>query len=183
VILFAVLMFVCAGGMWKMKYWAVLGFQALLAIVILTFALVLVRANNVLGVAISLVVVVAGGFLFFRLVRVLSRIQMPSTRAGLSGGARGERNATPARYKNARPRPGRLEPPPQPGRFQQVKGVEALAQLARLGVAQVDAITKAQRVGTRAQQRRLYLPGSLKAIEPQPGREHRHRLAVGPRRA
>jgi hypothetical protein len=77
VILFAVLMFVCAGGMWKMKYWAVLGFQALLAIVILTFALVLVRANNVLGVAISLAVVVAGGFLFFRLVRVLSRIQMP----------------------------------------------------------------------------------------------------------
>ncbi|HEV3129442.1 MAG TPA: hypothetical protein VGY32_10690 [Solirubrobacteraceae bacterium] len=77
VILFAVLMFVCAGGMWKMKYWAVLGFQALLAIVILTFALVLVRASNVLGVAISLTVVVAGGFLFFRLVRVLSRIQMP----------------------------------------------------------------------------------------------------------
>jgi hypothetical protein len=77
VILFAVLMFVCAGGMWKMKYWAVLGFQALLAIVILTFALVLVRASNVLGVAISLAVVVAGGFLFFRLVRVLSRIQMP----------------------------------------------------------------------------------------------------------
>jgi hypothetical protein len=77
VILFAVLMFVCAGGMWKMKYWAVLGFQALLAIVILTFALVLIRASNVLGVAISLVVVAAGGYLFFKLVRVLSRLQMP----------------------------------------------------------------------------------------------------------
>ena len=38
VILFAVLMFVCAGGMLRMRYWAVLGFQALLAIVILTFA-------------------------------------------------------------------------------------------------------------------------------------------------
>lgn len=77
VIVFAILMFVCAGGMWRMKYWAVLGFQALLAIVILTFALVLIRASNVLGAVISLVVVVAGGFLFFRLVRVLSRIQMP----------------------------------------------------------------------------------------------------------
>ena len=77
VILFAVLMFVCAGGMWRMKYWAVLGFQALLAIVILTFSLVLIRASNVLGVFISLVVVGAGGFLFFRLVRVLSRLQMP----------------------------------------------------------------------------------------------------------
>lgn len=77
VIGFAVLMFVCAGGMWQMRYWAVLGFQALLAIVILTFALVLIRANNVLGAAVSLTVVCVGGFLFFKLVRVLSRIQMP----------------------------------------------------------------------------------------------------------
>jgi hypothetical protein len=77
VIVFAVLMFVCAGGMWRMRYWAVLGFQALLAIVVLTFALVLVRANNILGLAVSLIVVVVGGFLFFKMVRVLSRIQMP----------------------------------------------------------------------------------------------------------
>jgi hypothetical protein len=77
VILFAVLMFVCAGGMWRMKYWAVLGFQALLAIVILTFALLLIRASSVTGAVISLVVVGAGGFLFFKLVRCLSRIQMP----------------------------------------------------------------------------------------------------------
>lgn len=77
VILFAVLMFVCAGGMWRMKYWAVLGFQALLAIVILTFALVLVRASSVLGAVISVAVVAGGGFLFFKLIRVLSRIQMP----------------------------------------------------------------------------------------------------------
>ena len=77
VIVFAALMFVCAAGMWRMKYWAVLGFQALLGIVILTFALVLVRASSVLGAVISLVVVGAGGFLFWKLVRVLSRIQMP----------------------------------------------------------------------------------------------------------
>jgi hypothetical protein len=77
VIAFAVLMFICAAGMWRMRYWAVLGFQALLAIVILTFALVLVRASSVLGAVISLVVVVIGGFLFYRMVRVLSRLQMP----------------------------------------------------------------------------------------------------------
>jgi len=77
VILFALLMFICAGGMWRMRYWAVLGFQALLAIVVLTFALVLIRASSVLGFAISLAVVGLGGFLFFRLVRVLSRLQMP----------------------------------------------------------------------------------------------------------
>ena len=77
VIAFAVLMFVCAWGMWRMRYWAVLGFQALLAIVILTFALVLVRASSVVGAVISLAVVVVGGFLFYRMVRVLSRLQMP----------------------------------------------------------------------------------------------------------
>ena len=77
VILFAVLMFVCAGGMLRMRYWAVLGFQALLAIVILTFALLLIRASSVLGVVISVGVVGGGGFLFFKMVRVLSRIQMP----------------------------------------------------------------------------------------------------------
>ena len=77
VILFAVLMFVCAAGMWRMRYWAVLGFQALLAIVILTFALLLVRASTVVGAVVSLAVVVIGGFLFYKLVRVLSRIQMP----------------------------------------------------------------------------------------------------------
>lgn len=77
VILFAVLMFVCAAGMWRLRYWAVLGFQALLGIVILTFALLLIRASTITGAVVSVVVVVAGGFLFFKLVRVLSRIQMP----------------------------------------------------------------------------------------------------------
>jgi hypothetical protein len=77
VILFALLMFICAGGMLRMRYWAVLGFQALLAIVILTFALVLVRASSLLGVVVSLAVVGIGGFLFYKLVRVLSRLQMP----------------------------------------------------------------------------------------------------------
>ena len=77
VILFAVLMLVCAGGMWRARYWAVLGFQALLAIVVLIFALLLIRASTVLGFVISIAVVGGGGFLFFKLVRVLSRIQMP----------------------------------------------------------------------------------------------------------
>ena len=33
-IVFAVVMFVCAVGMWFMRYWAVLGFMALLAIMV-----------------------------------------------------------------------------------------------------------------------------------------------------
>jgi hypothetical protein len=77
VILFSVLMLVCAAGMWWMRYWAVLGFQAILAFVVLFFSLALIRASNVAGVVIAIAVVCGGGFLFYKLVRVLSRIQMP----------------------------------------------------------------------------------------------------------
>jgi hypothetical protein len=77
VVLFSVLMLVCAVGMWKMRYWAVLGFQAILAIVILIFSLYLIRASNLLGFVVSTAIVVGGGFLFYKLVRALSRIQMP----------------------------------------------------------------------------------------------------------
>jgi hypothetical protein len=78
VILFSVLMLVCAGGMWQLRYWAVLGFQAILAFVILFFSLLGLRAANLLAVVASAVVVFGGGWLFYKLVRVLSRIQMPT---------------------------------------------------------------------------------------------------------
>jgi len=77
VLLFSVLMLICAWGMWQLRYWAVLAFQAVLAIVILIFSLLLIRASNLLGLAISLVIVAGGGYMFYKLVRVLSRLQMP----------------------------------------------------------------------------------------------------------
>jgi hypothetical protein len=77
VILFSVLMLVCAVGMWQLRYWAVLGFQAILAFVVLFFSLLLLRADNLLAVVTGVVVVGGGGFLFYKLVRVLSRLQMP----------------------------------------------------------------------------------------------------------
>jgi len=78
VILFSVLMLVCAGGMWQLRYWAVLGFQAILAFVILFFSLLLLRAANVLAVVAAVAVVGGGGYLFYKLVRVLSRLNMPT---------------------------------------------------------------------------------------------------------
>jgi hypothetical protein len=78
VILFSVLMLVCAVGMWQKRYWAVLGFQAILAFVILFFSLLGLRAANLLALFASVVVVGGGGWLFYKLVRVLSRIQMPT---------------------------------------------------------------------------------------------------------
>ena len=76
-IVFAVLMCVCAAGMWQMRYWAVLGFMALLAILILFAVGSLIKASTIVGFLIAIAIVGLGGYLFFKLVRVLSRIQMP----------------------------------------------------------------------------------------------------------
>jgi hypothetical protein len=81
-LIFAVLMLACAIGMWQKRYWAVLGFQALLAIVVLFCALLLVRASNALGFVVGIVGVAGPGYLFFKLVRVLSRIQLPTPPRG-----------------------------------------------------------------------------------------------------
>lgn len=82
VALFSLIMLVCAIGMWQRRYWAVLGFEALLAFIILAFCFVLITATDVLRVIIALAVIAGGGYLFFKLVRVLSRLQMPSPRRG-----------------------------------------------------------------------------------------------------
>ncbi len=77
VILFSALMLVAAAGMWRMKYWALLGFQVILAFVILILALSLIGAHSILAALADLAVIGIGGFLFYKLVRVLSRVQMP----------------------------------------------------------------------------------------------------------
>ena len=74
---FSALMLICAVGMWRMRYWAVLGFMGLLAIVATIFTLLLLKASNLLGFLIPPVIIVGAGYLFMKLVRALSRIQMP----------------------------------------------------------------------------------------------------------
>ena len=76
-IVFAGLMFACAIGMWQMRYWAVLGFMALLGITLVNFSLALVTVSNLLGLVIAVAGIALPGLLFFKLIRVLSRIQMP----------------------------------------------------------------------------------------------------------
>jgi hypothetical protein len=77
IVLFSAVMIACAVGLWRMWYGAVLGFMALLAIVVTIFALLLIEASNVLGLVVALLVILGAGYLFYKLVRVLSRIQMP----------------------------------------------------------------------------------------------------------
>ncbi len=77
IIVFSALMLACAVGLWRLWYGAVLGFMALLAIIVTVFALLLIEASNLLGLVVALLVIAGAGYLFFKLVRVLSRIQMP----------------------------------------------------------------------------------------------------------
>jgi hypothetical protein len=79
-LVYAGLMLVMAFGMWRARYWAVLGFQALLALLILIWSLFLVRAESVLGVLVALAVIGLAGTLFWFLVKALARIQMPERR-------------------------------------------------------------------------------------------------------
>jgi hypothetical protein len=76
-VFFMGLMLVMAWGMWNVRYWAVLGFQALLALAILAAALSLMVASNVIGAVVCLAILLPAGWLFYKMVKALARIQMP----------------------------------------------------------------------------------------------------------
>jgi hypothetical protein len=77
IFVFSGLMLWCSFGMWRLWYQAVLAFMVLLMIVIVLFSLFLVEASNLLGVLVPPVFIVGGGYLFWKLVRVLGRLQVP----------------------------------------------------------------------------------------------------------
>ena len=66
-----------AAGMWRRSGAAVLLFMALLAVIVVLFSLFLIEASNALGVVVPLIFIGGGGYLFWKLVRVLGRIQAP----------------------------------------------------------------------------------------------------------
>jgi hypothetical protein len=79
-IVYAGLMGAMAAGMWLARYWAVLGFQTLLAFAIVIWSLLLIKAESVLGVLLALGVIAAAGTMFWFLVKAMARIQMPERR-------------------------------------------------------------------------------------------------------
>ncbi len=74
---FALVISAMAWGMWKAKYWAVLGFQMLLVILILAGVLGMVTAPTLLQIVGTLILVVALSVLFWFMVKAMARIQMP----------------------------------------------------------------------------------------------------------
>jgi hypothetical protein len=72
-----VLLSVMAIGMWRARYWAVLGFQLLLGLFVVSLALLLVVASSVAGVVVVLALGAPAAWLFWKLVGSMARIQMP----------------------------------------------------------------------------------------------------------
>jgi hypothetical protein len=71
----AIVLLLLAQGMYKRRYWAVLGFEALLAFQIIVTSLALVVASTIAAAAICALSVGLGGWLFWKLIRVMGRIQ------------------------------------------------------------------------------------------------------------
>lgn len=64
-----------AWGMYRRRYWAVLGFEALLAFQIIVTSLALIVAETWLAAGVCVLSIGLAGWLFWKLVRVMGRIQ------------------------------------------------------------------------------------------------------------
>jgi hypothetical protein len=79
IVTFAVVFWVMAVGMWRARYWAVLGFQTLLLLMMLASAFGLVVVNSVLQAVGTTLLLAGSGALFYFMIRAMARIQMPSS--------------------------------------------------------------------------------------------------------
>lgn len=74
----ALIMGVMAWGMWRARYWAVLGFQLILVFLIFSAVFGLaVQASTVAQFAATLGLLAFAGTFFFFMVKAMARIQMP----------------------------------------------------------------------------------------------------------
>ncbi len=74
------LMYAAAWGMWRARYWAVLGMQAILALLIVIVTVSALKASSILDLVIVAAILIPAGTLFWKLVKAMARIQMPERR-------------------------------------------------------------------------------------------------------
>src|SRR6476659_2607636 len=79
-LVYTVLLGVMTWGLWKAKYWAVLGMQALLALTMLFSGLAAPLASDAVSAIIATAVFLSAGTLFYFLIKAMARIQMPERR-------------------------------------------------------------------------------------------------------
>jgi len=73
----ALLLTAMAWGMWRVRYWAVMGFQAFLALTLLSATLGLIQVQSVLEAIGTALVILIAGPLFYLMIKAMARIQMP----------------------------------------------------------------------------------------------------------
>jgi hypothetical protein len=74
------LLLVAGAGMLARQYWAVLGFQTVLGIQIVFFSLYLIGVQRWYDAIVPVVAIGLLGWLFWKLVRAMARLQMPPRR-------------------------------------------------------------------------------------------------------
>jgi hypothetical protein len=75
----ALLMGIMAWGMWRARYWAILGFQMLLVFLIFSAVFgLLVQAASLAQFAATLGLLAVSGAFFYFMVKAMARIQMPT---------------------------------------------------------------------------------------------------------
>jgi hypothetical protein len=79
IITFAIVFWAMAIGMWQARYWAVLGFQTLLLLMMLASAFGLVVVSSVLQAVGTTLLLAGSAALFYFMIRAMARIQMPSS--------------------------------------------------------------------------------------------------------
>ena len=71
---------IMAYGLWRARYWAVLGFQTILVLVIVVAVLGLVQVTEVPRALAFAAILALSSALFYRMIKAMARIQMPDRR-------------------------------------------------------------------------------------------------------
>jgi hypothetical protein len=77
IIVFGLVLWAMTIGMWRARYWAVLGFQTVLLLVMLASAFGLVVVSSVLQAVGTTLLLLGSALLFYFMIRAMARIQMP----------------------------------------------------------------------------------------------------------
>jgi hypothetical protein len=78
IIFFGIVLWAMTIGMWRARYWAVLGFQTVLLLVMLASAFGLVVVTSVFQAVGTVLLLLGSATLFYFMIRAMARIQMPS---------------------------------------------------------------------------------------------------------
>jgi hypothetical protein len=76
-VIFSLVLWAMAVGLWRARYWAVLGFQTVLLLMMLASAFGLVLVSSFLQAIGTTLLLLGAGTLFYFMIRAMARIQMP----------------------------------------------------------------------------------------------------------